>query len=80
MSIPFHSKLFDFSALAIFVYELFITNCVTPWSRVLLEKLTVAQLTTFMELEVLFPCSEELVTGLYPEPDASSPHLPTLLP
>jgi len=33
-----------------------------------------------MELEVLFPCSEELVTGLYPEPDASSPHLPTLLP
>jgi len=25
-------------------------------------------------------CSQEYTTGPYPEPDASSPHLPTLLP
>jgi hypothetical protein len=31
-----------------------------------------------MEPEDLFPYSKELTIGLYPEPDESSPHLPTL--
>jgi hypothetical protein len=28
-----------------------------------------------MELEVSLPCSQQLSTGLYPEPDDSSPQL-----
>jgi hypothetical protein len=33
-----------------------------------------------MELKVSVPRSQEPVTGLYTEPDASSPYLPTTFP
>jgi len=53
----------------------------TPWSRVLLKRLTVTQLVK--KLNAFYNpgsswCSQELVTGLYPEPDKSSQHSPTL--
>jgi hypothetical protein len=34
----------------------------------------------FMESEISLTFSKELAIGPYPEPDASSPHLPTLFP
>jgi len=33
-----------------------------------------------METEVSLSCSEDIATGRYLEPDASSSHLPTLFP
>jgi hypothetical protein len=33
-----------------------------------------------MEPEGSLPCSEDPTTGPYPQPDASSAHLPTLFP
>jgi len=33
-----------------------------------------------MEHEGSLPCSQEPTTGLYPEIDESSPHIPTLFP
>jgi hypothetical protein len=33
-----------------------------------------------MEPEGSLPCLQESAIGSYPEPDASSPHLPTLFP
>jgi hypothetical protein len=33
-----------------------------------------------MEAEGLFLCSQEPATGPYPEPDESSPQIPTLFP
>jgi len=62
------------------------TPSLTPWRRVLLEKLTVTELVKktplppFMEPEGSLQCSEEHATGPCPEPDESSPHLPTLFP
>ena len=50
-----------------------LTNQLTPWSRVLLEKLTVPQLVKnslhFMEPEGSSPHSQETATCAYPEPD-----------
>jgi hypothetical protein len=60
-----------------------ITKQLTPRSRVLLQKLIVTQsrnFPPFMEPEVSLPYSQESVTGPYPEPDASNPHLATLFP
>jgi len=49
-----------------------------------LEKLTVTQLgkefQAFYKPEGSVPCSHGSTTGRYPEPDASSPHLPNLFP
>jgi len=51
---------------------------------VLIEKLIIIQLVKkfphFIETEGSLPYSQELATGPYPEPDESSPHLPTLFP
>jgi len=33
-----------------------------------------------MEPEVSLPCSQQPAIGPYPEPDASSPHIPTYFP
>jgi hypothetical protein len=33
-----------------------------------------------MEPEGSLPCSQQPATGLYPKPDASIPHVPTLFP
>jgi hypothetical protein len=56
----------------------------TPWSRVLLEKLTVTQLVKkfppSMKPESSLSCSQEPTAGYYPEPDASTSNLPTLFP
>jgi len=53
-----------------------------PWSRVLLEKLRVAELVknspSFYEPEGSLPCSQKPATGHYLEPDESSPHFTTL--
>jgi len=53
--------------------------CLTPWSGVIIEKLTVTQLVKIfshlMEVKGSLPYSP----GPYPEPDESSAQLPTLL-
>jgi hypothetical protein len=55
---------------------------ITPWCSMFLEKLLVVQLVkkfpAFYENEESLPCSQEPVTGSYPEPVESSPHLSTL--
>jgi hypothetical protein len=38
------------------------------------------EILRFMETKGSLPCSQELATGLHPEPDESNPHLRTLLP
>jgi hypothetical protein len=54
----------------------------TPWSRVLLEKLMVTQLVNpfFKEPEGSLLFSQEPTTGPYSESDESILHLPTILP
>jgi hypothetical protein len=56
-----------------------VTQLITWWSIVILEKLTVAQLDNnflvFMKLEGSFRCSQEPASVPYPEPDESSPHV-----
>jgi hypothetical protein len=53
------------------------TYLLTPWSRILLEKLTILKLVkkspNFMKPEGLLPHSQEPATCLYPEPDQASP-------
>jgi hypothetical protein len=55
-----------------------LTYLLTPWSRVLLEKLTGCSLSRnsprFMEPEGLLPHSQASATCPYPEPAQSSPH------
>jgi hypothetical protein len=57
-----------------------IFEILTPWCRILFEKLTVTELVKqypafFMEPEGSFPCSQNPATGPYPEPaESSSPH------
>jgi hypothetical protein len=56
---------------------------ITPWSRLLPEKLIVTQPRNslpFMEPKVSSPCSQQHATGLCPEPDAFNPHIPNLFP
>jgi len=69
--LPFKSKIYACSKL-------------TPWSRVLLEKLSIAQLIIHSPLciqpEVSLPCSRQSATGPYPELHAYSPHPLTLFP
>jgi hypothetical protein len=56
-----------------------LTYLLTPWSRVLLEKLTV-NFAAFMELEISSPYPQGPATCPYPEPTPSSPHYPLQLP
>jgi hypothetical protein len=51
-----------------------------PWSRVLLEKLIVRESNSppLMGPKDSSLCSQLPATGLYPDPDAFSPHLSTL--
>jgi hypothetical protein len=56
-----------------------LTYLLTPWCRILFEKLIVTQLIKkcplFMEPEGSSPCSQKPPTGPYSEPDeSSSPH------
>ena len=54
-------------------------NSLTPWNRVILEKLTVLQLVkefpTFVEPQVPLLQSQEPITFAYPEPHHSRLHL-----
>jgi hypothetical protein len=53
-----------------------VSDLLTPWNRVFLEKLIIAQLVkkfpAFLETRRL-PCSEGPTTGRYPEPNESIP-------
>jgi len=57
-----------------------LTYLLTPWRRILFEKLIVTEdikkyPAFFMEPEGSLPCSQKPATGLYPEPaESSSPH------
>jgi hypothetical protein len=54
-------------------YKYLLTYSLTPWCRLLFEKLIVTQLVKkypafFMETEISLPCSQKPTTGPYPEP------------
>jgi len=62
-----------------------LTYLLTPWSIVLLEKLTGSAASQeipphFMEPESSLPYSQVLAISPYPEPTPSSPHNPLPLP
>ena len=61
-----------------------LTELLTPWNRLLLEKLTGFQLVEksphFMEAEGSLPHPQVPVTCPYPEPARSSPHTHIPLP
>ena len=62
-----------------------LTYLLTPWSRVLLEKLTgsaavVKKFPAFLEPESSSPYSQVPATCPYPEPTPSSPHSPSQFP
>jgi hypothetical protein len=63
------------------VLKVTVTYLVTPWSRVLLEKLTGLQLLkkfpVFYRTQRFFAALTKPATGPYPEPDQSSPWPPT---
>ena len=63
---------------------IYITYLLTPWSRVLLEKLTGSaasqEIPRLLEPEVSSPYSQVPATCPYPEPTPSSPHNPLPLP
>jgi hypothetical protein len=65
-------------------YTYVLTYLLTPWSRVLREKLTGLQLVKnsphFMETESSLPHSQLPATCLYPEPAQSSPYCHIPLP
>jgi hypothetical protein len=57
----------------------------TPWSRFLLERLTVRSsiqeiLHLLWNAKGPLPCSQQSTTGLYPEPVDFNPHPPILFP
>ena len=60
------------------------TYLLSPWSRVLLEKLSGSagsqEIPAFLEPEVYSPYSQVPATCPYPEPTPSSPHNPLPLP
>jgi hypothetical protein len=61
-------------------YTYLLTHSLTPWCRILFEKLIVTQLVKqepafFMEPEGSLPRSQKPANGPYPEPaESSSPH------
>jgi hypothetical protein len=71
--------------LLLLLLLLLFTYLFTPWSRVLLEKLTVnfaasQEIPAFMEPECPSPYPQEPAICPYPEPTPSSPHDPLQLP
>ena len=66
------------------LFAYLLTYLLTPWSRVLLEKLTGSaasqKVPGFLEPEGSSPYSQVPATCPYPEPTPSSPHNPLPLP
>jgi hypothetical protein len=64
--------------------ECWCTYLLTPWSRILFEKLIVTQPVKkypafFMEPKGSLACSQKLATGPYPEPaESNSPRIPDI--
>jgi hypothetical protein len=66
------------------IKAILLTYLLTPWSRVLLEKLTVSaasqEIPRIFKPEGSSPYSQVPATCPYPEPTPSSPHNPLPLP